>query len=162
MLPSSSKSYFIRKFINLQTLGLDYSTTRDSVGGLKCPDTELLIQILSAVHGKHLNTLILVVSLCSVERRELPVHLTFDDLQWKVLDELLCDVERFCVLGKVMLVVDYFDLEFLLKMFNHGSDFGLADMVKMAFKGLTSTRRLQLVLRCVTIFGFNQYLCTNP
>jgi hypothetical protein len=28
----------------------------------------------------------------------------------------------------------------------------------MAFKGLTSTRRLQLVLRCVTIFIFD--LCT--
>jgi hypothetical protein len=114
------------------------------------PDRERFIQSLSAAHGKQLRTLILVVLLRHVPGSEL--HLTFNDPRWKVLDELLCDVERFCVLGKVMLVVEYSDIDFLLKIFNCGSDCGLLDKVKMAFKGLISTRRLQLVLRCITIF----------
>jgi hypothetical protein len=88
------------------------------------------------------------------------LHLTFDDPRWKVLDELLCDVERFRVLGKVMLVAEHIDMNILLKMFNCGSDCGLLDKVKMAFKGLISTRRLQLVLRCITFFIFNLYINT--
>jgi hypothetical protein len=155
ILSSNSKLYFMCKFVNLQTLGLNYSTPR-SVGGQDRPDTVSLIQILSTVRSKHLRTLILVVPFRRILRQE--VHLTFDNSRWKVLDELLCDAERFRVLGKVMLVVDYFDPNILLVLFNRGSEFGLIDSVKMAFKGLTSTRRLQLVLRCVTIFIFN--LCT--
>jgi hypothetical protein len=157
ILSSSSESYFMHKFVNVQALGLKYTTTRGSVGGRNRPDTELLTQILSAVHGKHLRTLILLVPLRSIQRRDLPVHLTLDDPQWKVLDELLCDVRRFHALDKVMLVVDYFDLDILLEMFTRGSDCDTLDMVKAAFKGVISTRRLQLVLRprCVTIFIFN-------
>jgi hypothetical protein len=145
----------MRKLVNLQTLGVGYSRTTHNrlVGREPRPDTEPLIQILSAVHGKQLRTLTIVVHLGFIPRREL--HLTFDDPQLKVLDELLCDVERFGVLGKVMLVAEYYDPDFLLKMFNCGSDCGLLDKVKMAFKGLISTRRLQLVLRCITIFIFN-------
>jgi hypothetical protein len=152
ILPIKFESHFIRKFVNLQTLGVGYSRNPHN-GLVGRPDTESLIPILSAVHGKQLETIILVVYLHSVPKREL--HLIFKDSRWKVLDALLCDVERFRVLGKVMLVAEYFDIDFLLKMFNCGSDCGLLDKVKMAFKGLISTRRLQLVLRCVTIFIFS-------
>jgi hypothetical protein len=151
----------MRKFVNIQTLSFDYSIPRVSVGG-QCghPDIGFLIQMLSAIHGKQLRTFILVLSFDLVVPHDIPVHLTFDDPQWKVLDELLCDVERFRVLGKVMLLAESHDLDFLRKTFNRGSDCGSLDMVKTAFEGLISTRRLQLVLRCVTIFVFSFYTST--
>jgi hypothetical protein len=146
----------MRKFLNVQTLSFDYSIPRGSIGGQNArPDIEFLIQMLSAIHGKQLRTFILVLSFDLVLPHEFPVHLTFDDPQWKVLDDLLCDFERFRV--KVTLLAEYYDLDFLLKTFTRGSDWGTLDMVRTAFKGLISTRRLQLVLRCVNIFIFNLY-----
>jgi hypothetical protein len=80
------------------------------------------------------------------------VHVVFDNPQWKVLDELVSDVERFAVLGKIMIVVEYIDLNYMFK--RHSAPFQtdrLVHTAKKAFKGLISTRRLQLIFRCVTI-----------
>jgi hypothetical protein len=147
----------MRKFLNIQTLSFDYSIPRGSIGGHNGrPEIKYLVQMLSAIHGKQLRTFIVILSFNLVLPHEVPVHLTFDDPQWKVLDELLCDFERFRVLGRVMLLAEAYDLDFL-KTFTRGLDWGTLDMVRTAFKGLISTRRLQLVLRCVNIFIFNLY-----
>jgi hypothetical protein len=150
----------MRKFVNIQTMSFDYSIPRGSIGGHNGrPEIEYLVQMLSAIHGKQLRTLILILSFKLVLPHEFPVHLIFDDPQWKVLDDLLCDFERFHVLGKVMLLAEAYDLDFL-KTFTRDSDCSTLDMVRTAFKGLISTRRLQLVLSCVNIFIVNLYTNT--
>ena len=146
------------RLVNLQTLGLQYSTGR--VGDLILrPSAEPLIKLLSLIQGEHLRTLVLVVSLSDARYLKPGLHFTFDNPQWRALDELISDVKRFAVVGKIMLVLEYIHLDDLLERFELDSIFGLVDTVKMAFKGLTSTRQLQLVLKCVTIFILN--LSTN-
>ena len=122
----------------------------DDLCGLR-PDVEALIQLLSLVHSKHLRTLVLAVPLYDLRMNVEEVR--FDNPQWKVLDELLCDVDRFPVLGMVMVVMDCLDVEYLLK----GSDSApcrtdiSVHTAKTAFKLLISERRLQLVLRSVSL-----------
>jgi hypothetical protein len=131
------------------------------------PDAEPLIQLLSLIQGKNLRTLVLIVPLHGVSIKSEEVHLTFDNPQWKVLDELTSDVERFAVLGKVTVVVEYLDVDYMFERLDPDSDSALfqtdklVHTVKKVFKGLISTRRLQLILRCITIFSFNRYLYSN-
>jgi hypothetical protein len=114
-----------------------------------------------------LRTLVLIVPLRGVSIKSEEVHLVFDNPQWRVLDELISDVERFAVLGKIMVVVEYLDIEYMFERLNPDSDSAplqtdkLVHTIKKAFKGLISTRRLQLILRCITISIFDRYLYTN-
>jgi hypothetical protein len=69
------------------------------------------------------------------------------------------------MLGKIMIVVDYLDIDYMFERVDPDSDSApfqtdqLIHTVKKAFKRIISTRRLQLVLRYVTISTFNRYLC---